>query len=68
MSVDSSQLSTTLTVSTRSLDAGAIQLDPLQMDIMQTLKNYFENIHSNYSVLLDQEVQFLSQENLTLSS
>ena len=60
MSVDSSQLSTTLTISTRSLDAGATQLDPLQMDIMQTLKNYFENIHSNYSVLLDQEVQFLS--------
>lgn len=57
--VDSSQLST-LIVSTRSLDAGAIQLDPLQMDITQTLRTYFENIHLNYSVLLDQEVQFLS--------
>lgn len=56
---DSSQLST-LIVSTHSLDAGAIQLDPLQMDITQTLKTYFENIHLNYSVLLDQEVQFLS--------
>jgi L-arabinokinase len=59
ISVDSSQLST-LTVSTRSLDAGAIQLDPLRMDVTQTLRNYFENIHLNYSTLLDQEVQFLS--------
>lgn len=43
----------------RVLDAGAVQLDPLHVDIEQTLTNYFNNIHTNHEKLVEQERKFL---------
>jgi L-arabinokinase len=43
----------------RVLDAGAVQLDPLHIDIEQSLSNYLNHIHFNHSSLVAHERKFL---------
>lgn len=43
----------------RTLDVGAIQLDPLHVDAECTLSTYYSNIHLNRSHLISTEIEFL---------
>jgi L-arabinokinase len=50
-----------LVVINRCLDAGAIQMNALLMDVEKTLSGYYEKVHMNHERLLTQEVQFLRE-------
>ncbi len=50
----------------RVLDAGAVQIDPLHIDIEKTLTNYYEQIHMNHDILLEQEIKFLTENKIQL--
>lgn len=45
----------------RMLDAGALQLDPLRMDVESTLLNYLQNVHQRREELLDLETAYLRE-------
>jgi len=48
-----------VTTHTRMLDSGALQIDPLTMDVQGTLEAYRLNVHERRCVLLDSETAFL---------
>jgi L-arabinokinase len=48
-----------VTTHTRMLDSGALQVDPLTMDVQGTLEAYRVNVHERRDELLDSETAFL---------
>lgn len=55
-----------LIVINRCLDAGAIQTNPLLMNVERTLTGYYETVHIHHERLLSEEVQFLKENNANL--
>lgn len=50
----------------RKLDAGAIQIGPLDLDLKATLDSYYSEIHMNHESLVRQEAEFLLTNNIQL--
>ena len=50
----------------RSLDSGAIQIDPLHVDAITSMNNYYNNIHSKRTELINNEVEYLKAANASL--
>jgi L-arabinokinase len=55
-----------LFVINRCLDAGAVQINPLLMDVERTLIGYYETVHVHHERLVSEEVQFLKECNSNL--
>lgn len=53
-----------LTYIQRCIDSGAIQSDPISVDSVITLRNYYQNIHSRYDELLAKEIMFLKIQSI----
>lgn len=66
LETSSASLSDRLICHRRVLDAGAVQLDPLHIDVLQTLENYRNDIHNNYSDLKHSEILFLQEHKANL--
>jgi L-arabinokinase len=50
----------------RILDAGAIQLNPLAVDAIASLKRYYNTVHCQHDEILRQETEFLLSYNIRL--
>jgi N-acetylglutamate synthase-like GNAT family acetyltransferase len=46
------------------LDAGAIQVDALNVDCVNSLEKYFINIHSNREFIIKKEIEFLTNNKI----
>jgi L-arabinokinase len=62
LSIELVDIHSYLKVENRCLDAGAIQYDPLKMEIIETLRNYFNTVHSKYDSLLEREIECLKTD------
>ena len=47
----------------RTLDSGAVQLGPLDLDCRKTLLSYYNQVHANHKQIKDSETRFLTESN-----
>lgn len=50
----------------RKLDSGAVQIGPLELDLIGTLESYYSEIHIKREYIIEQEVNFIKSWEATL--